>query len=343
MSSWVDFIIYFNISASPLCEWITVSCPIEAKRGPVACLIQENASENDGCYFWAESLSHHVLSPLLFSFCPHRSCILEMPSCSLGYRVTSQNQMWSSLPSEGTVYPLIFNVVIHTISFSYGILLFFFCFPLCLLFLFFSFMPSFWLCCGSSWFSHILTKSVDDFVLAGGELGQTQTLNSVLPVKDRSSDFSFLLLAVLQAILSLPHAYIVQSSETWAKFMQRIWGSFALALSFLGFPPHSPAPEPLVLQARKTADFLVKLNLGHLCCDCSLLSDEAIKRGDSCSDGVSSKFWLLSKSACFGHSPRSCFFMYLVQASALLSVGRAVNQEPTLPSWRQNSLKPVLR
>lgn len=65
------------------------------------------------------------------------------------------------------------------ISFSYGILLFFFCFPLCLLFLFLSFLPSFWLCCGSSWFSHILTKSVDDFVLAGGELGQTQTLNSV--------------------------------------------------------------------------------------------------------------------------------------------------------------------
>ncbi|XP_024602788.1 prokineticin-2 isoform X1 [Neophocaena asiaeorientalis asiaeorientalis] len=74
------------------------------------------------------------------------------------------------------------------ISFSYGILLFFFCFPLCLLFLFLSFLPSFWLCCGSSWFSHILTKSVDDFVLAGGELGQTQTLNSVAGEGQKACD-----------------------------------------------------------------------------------------------------------------------------------------------------------
>lgn len=139
---------------------------------------------------------------MYFSHCSFPSTIieavLESYSSSLGHRRMSQNQMWSSLPFEGTIYPLIFNVVIYMISFSSSILVCFSVSPLPFVHLF-PFPVFIWLCCGSSWFSNILTKTVDGFALAGTKL----ELWTLLPMKDSSSDFNFLLLTFLQAILSL--------------------------------------------------------------------------------------------------------------------------------------------
>lgn len=119
---------------------------------------------------------------MYFSHCSFPSTIieavLESSSSSLGHRRMSQNQMWSSLPFEGTVYPLIFNVVIYMISFSCSVLVCFSVSPLPFDHLF-PFPVFIWLCCGSSWFSNILTKTVDGFALAGSKLEQTKTLNSL--------------------------------------------------------------------------------------------------------------------------------------------------------------------
>lgn len=197
---------------------------------------------------------------MYFSHCSFPSTIieavLESSSSSLGHRRMSQNQMWSSLPFEGTIYPLIFNVVIYMISFSCRVLVCFSVSPLPLI-ICFPFLSS------SGYVVEVLDSLIFLLRLLTVLLWQALNLNrlrlwTLLPMKDSSSDFNFLLLTFLQAILSLLPACTVQTSETWAKCMPRIWGSYTLAVFLLGFPPHFPASEPLVFQPRKTADFLVE-------------------------------------------------------------------------------------
>lgn len=78
-----------------------------------------------------------------------------------------------------------------------------------------------------------------------------------------SSNLSVLLLAFLQAALSLSHT-LFRGQRPGTKFMHRIGGPSVLAHSFLGFPPHFPAAvngsESMVFQTRKTTGFLVNFS-----------------------------------------------------------------------------------
>lgn len=86
-------------------------------------------------------------------------------------------------------------------------------------------------------------------------------VNSVLPTEGSSSHLSALVLAFLQAALSLPHK-LFGGQRLGATFRHRIGGPSVLACSFLEFLSHFPAAmtgsESMVLQVRKTADFLVE-------------------------------------------------------------------------------------
>lgn len=82
-----------------------------------------------------------------------------------------------------------------------------------------------------------------------------------MPMEGSSSHFNTLLLAFLQAALSLPHT-LFRDQNLGTNFMLRISGPTALTSSFLELPSHFAAAitgsEPMVLQARNTADFLAE-------------------------------------------------------------------------------------
>lgn len=139
----------------------------------------------------------------------------------------SQNQMWSCLPFNGSVYPLIFNVIINMISFSLNqehcfsavglsLVSLFLDFLLFLLFLCFPFLAFFLL---MLWKVSILLYSYKECwcFCFSRQLIWTLTVSSVLPVEDSRSNLNEQLLAFLQTALSLLHACIVQESENWAK------------------------------------------------------------------------------------------------------------------------------
>lgn len=168
----------------------------------------------------------------------------------------SQNQMWSSLPFEGTIYPLIFNVVISMISFSYSILVFFL-FPLCLLIICFPFLSS----------SGYVVETLDPliFLLRLLTVLLWQAVNL-----DRLRLWTLLLRFQFSSLSLSPNCFEFLLS---AKCMPRIWGSCTLALSS-GIPSSLSSTRTFGFSGQKDSRFSSGV-LGLPCCDWRLMSDEA--------------------------------------------------------------------